>query len=193
MGDTKERLTFYIPIGMDLHKLLLERHSIRRYTQQPLNPDDVKTILEAALLAPSSKSKRSWQFVVVEDREMLEKLSKIKPVAAHPIAKATLAVVVVSNPELSDVYIEDASIAAVFMQLQAEALGIGSCWIQVRNRYSEDGEPSENMVQNLLSIPEYQKVECIITLGYKDEVRKPVDPAKLMWEKVHIGEWKENL
>lgn len=176
---------------MDLHSLLLRRHSIRRYTDQPLNPDDVKTILEAALLAPSSKSKRPWQFIVVEDRTVLEKLAKAKPVAAHPIAGAAMAVVVVSNPEESDVFIEDATIAAVFMQLQAEALEIGSCWIQIRNRYSEDGEPAEVMVQNLLGIPQYLTVECVVTFGHKNENRKPVDPSKLLWEKVHIGTWKD--
>lgn len=177
---------------MDLHKLLLERHSIRRYTDQPINSDDVKTILEAGLLAPSSKSKRPWQFIVVEDKETLEKLAKAKKVASHPIAGAAMAIVVVSNPELSDVFIEDTSIAAVFMQLQAAALGLGSCWIQIRNRFSEDGEPAEVMVQNLLNIPQYLPVECIITVGYKNEDRKPVDPDKLLWEKVHIGTWKDN-
>ena len=175
---------------MDLHNLLLERHSIRRYTDATLNPDDVKTILEAGLLAPSSKSKRPWQFVVIEDKEMLKKLSLLKPVAAHPIAGAAMAVVVTVNPELSDVFIEDASVAAILMQLQAAALGIGSCWIQVRNRLSENGEPSQDYVQELLNIPHSQMVECVLTFGYKDEERKPVDPSKLQWEKVHIGTWK---
>lgn len=177
---------------MDFHQLLLERHSIRRYTDAPLNADDVKTILEAALLAPSSKSKRPWQFIVVEDKSILEKLSHAKPVAAHPIAGAAMAVVVISNPEESDVFIEDTSIAAVFMQLQAAALGLGSCWIQIRNRFSENGEPAEVCVQQLLGIPQYLPVECIITFGHKNEERKPVDPSKLLWEKVHIGAWKDN-
>lgn len=177
---------------MDFHKLLLERHSIRRYTDQAIDAEHVKLILEAALLAPSSKSKRSWQFIVVEDKSVLEQLAKAKEVAAHPIAGAAFAVVVVANPEESDVFIEDASIAAVFMQLQAEALNIGSCWIQIRNRFSADGEPAEVLVQQLLDIPQYLPVECIITFGHKNEVRKPVDPAKLLWEKVHIGTWKDN-
>lgn len=176
---------------MDFHQLLLERHSIRRYTDQPIDAEQVKTILEAALLAPSSKSKRPWQFIVVEGRAMLEQLAKAKKVASHPIGGAAFAVVVISNPEESDVFIEDTSIAAVFMQLQASALGLGSCWIQIRNRFSENGEPAEVMVQRLLDIPQYLPVECIITFGHKNEERRPVDPEKLLWEKVHIGSWKE--
>lgn len=174
----------------DFQKLLVERHSIRRYTDQPISPDNVKTILEAALLAPSSKSKRPWQFVVVDDKEMLAHLAGCKPVAAHAIRNAAFAVVVLVNPGESDMYVEDAAIAAEFMQLQAAALGIGSCWIQVRDRYSENGEPAGNLIQQALEIPEYLKVECVMSFGYSAEVRRPVDLEKLRWEKVFIGKWE---
>jgi nitroreductase len=173
----------------NLHQLLLERHSIRRYTDQPLNQDDVKTILEAALLAPSSKSARPWNFVVVEDKTMLERLTACKAFGSKPIAAAAMAVVVLADPAKSDMYIEDASIAAMMMHVQAAALGIGSCWIQIRERFAADGESSETIVRELLGIPENLVVECIVTFGYKDEDRKPVDPSKLLWEKVHIGQW----
>jgi nitroreductase len=168
---------------------LIERHSIRRYTEQPLDQDDVKTILEAALLAPSSKSSRPWNFVVVEDKAVLQRLSECKQFGAKPIAGAALAVVVVADPEVSDMFVEDASIAAVLMQVQAADLGIGSCWIQVRERYAQDDEPAENIVRGILGIPDSLVVECIMTFGYKNEERKPVDPSKLLWEKVHIGQW----
>lgn len=174
-----------------LHELLLRRHSIRRYTEQAIEGENVKMILEAALLAPSSKSTRPWQFVVVEDRAVLEKLSECKSSGAMPVKGAALAVVVCASPERTDMFVEDASIAAVFMQLQAEALGVGSCWIQVRERYSADGEPAENNVREILGIPSDMAVECIVTFGYPAETRKPVDPSKLLWEKVHLGEWKQ--
>lgn len=178
---------------MDFHELLLQRHSIRRYTDQPIPADDVKTILEAALLAPSSKSARSWQFVVVEDRDTLARLSEMKPAYATSIKESTLAVVVTASPEQSEAYIEDATVAATLMHLQAAALGIGSCWVQVRGRFSADGEPSEDIVREILDIPADMMVECIVTFGYSAETRKPVDPAKLKWEKVHLGTWRHDL
>ena len=110
---------------MDFHQLLLERHSIRRYTDRQISPEDVKTILEAGLLAPNSKSARSWQFVAVEDHNVMLELQKCKPVYATSLATAPFAVVVTTNPEESEAYIEDASVAAAFMHLQAAALGIG--------------------------------------------------------------------
>lgn len=176
----------------DLHQLLLERHSIRRYTDQSVDPNDVRTILEAALLAPSSKSARPWQFVVVEDKAMLEHLAKCKPAGALPVGKCAFAVVVTSSPERSECWLEDASIAAEMMQLQACDLGLGSCWIQVLGRYTADDDTSENYVQAALGIPSDQRAVCIMTFGHKNEERRPVDPAKLLWEKVHIGRWSES-
>jgi nitroreductase len=175
----------------NLHRLLIERHSIRKYTDKEVSADDVKTILQAALLAPSSKSARPWQFVVVENKDTLNKLATCKPIAAHALKTAAFAVVVIADPGKSDMFIEDASIAAQFMQLQAADLGIGSCWIQVRNRYTADNEPSETLVQETLGIPEYLKVECIMSFGYPDETRRPVDESKLKWEKVHIEQWSD--
>ncbi|MCM1348718.1 MAG: nitroreductase family protein [Firmicutes bacterium] len=173
----------------NFHELAVHRHSIRRYTDQSIEPEQVKLILEAALLAPTSKSSRSWQFVCVDNPEMLQRLEQCKPAGAAPIGRCKLAIVVAGNPELSDPWIEDASIAAAYMQLQAEDLGLGSCWIQVRGRFTADGTPSEEYVQELLGMPGELPVVCIMTFGHKDEVRKPVDISKLLWERVHIGQW----
>ncbi len=175
----------------NLHQLLLERHSIRRYTDQQISADNVKTILEAALLAPSSKSKRPWQFVIVDERPVLAALAECKDFGGKPIAKAAMAVAVVADPLESDCWLEDSSIAAIFMHLQAAALGIGSCWIQVMKR-DKGEESAEDIVRSILDIPESLKIPCIMTFGYQDETRKPVDPDKLLWEKIHIGKWRHD-
>lgn len=173
----------------DLHQLLLERRSIRRYTSEPLSADDVKLILEAALLSPTSKNSRSWQFVAVDDPSMLQRLADCKPSGAGPVKGCAMAVVVCGDSTVTDPWVEDCSIAASNMQLQAADLGLGSCWIQVRGRFTADGIPSEEYVQQLLGIPETISVLCIMTFGHKDEDRKPANPDKLFWEKVHIGSW----
>ncbi len=178
-------------MDIDFHQLLFNRHSIRKYKDEPIDAEAVKQIIEAGLLAPSSKSSRPWQFVIVEDREKLLQLSKCKTAGALPIAGAAMAIVICADPEKSDVYIEDSSVAATFMQLQAAALGIGSCWIQIRNRYDSSDEPAQNLIKSSLNIPDYLQVVQVITFGISDENRRPVDPSKLLWEKVHLGEWKD--
>ena len=141
-----------------LHDLLIHRRSIRKYTQEALSPEAVKTILEAGLLAPSSKRCTPWEFIAVEDKETLARLSECKTSGAKPIAGAALAIVVTADMTLTDTWIEDASIAAILMQLQA-------------------------------ADPEEMGVLCILSIGHKDEERKPFDEEKMMWEKVHIGKW----
>ena len=101
------------------HDMLFTRHSIRKYTDQPIDGEQVKLLLEAALLAPSSKSARPWEFVVVEDKETLEKMAESKPFGAAPLKKCVLAIVVCADPFKSDVWVEDASVAATYIQLQA--------------------------------------------------------------------------
>ena len=155
--------------------LIQNRRSTRKFTEQLLSPEQVELILKAALMAPASKRSNPWQFVVVEDKEMLKKLA--------------LAVVVLANVMESDVWIEDASVASIYMQLQAEDLGLGSCWCQIRNRVTEDEADSNNYVRSLLDIPYQLDVLSIIGIGYKDQVRKPFDESHLQWEKIHIGKF----
>lgn len=177
-------------IVKDFHQMLIERHSIRRYTAEPLDADQVKLILEAGLLAPSSKSSRPWQFIVVDDKDMLLRLSEAKIGGTVPVKNCVLGVVVAVDPAKSEAWVEDGAVAASYMQLQAAALGLGSCWVELRGRKGAEGYAAEDFVRECLSIPETLEPMCIVTFGHIDEVRRPVDPDKLLWEKVHIGQWK---
>lgn len=173
------------------HELLFNRRSIRKYTDEEITPEEVKTILEAGLVAPSSKSKMPWNYVVVDDKAMLEQLSQCKDLGARPIAGCALAIVVTVNPYDSDVWIEDASVAAFAMQLQAQDLGLGSCWIQIRNRFDKEGNSAEGNVRGLLGIPDEMNVVCILSIGHKNEQRKPLEEEKCKWEKVHVEKWRD--
>ena len=173
----------------DFHELLRLRRSTRKFTDEEIRPEDVKTIMEAALMAPSSKRSLSWEFVLVEDKDTLERLSLCKDNGAKLIAGAKLAVVVLGDPMKSDVWIEDASIAATLIQLQAEERGLGRCGVQVRSRNGEHGESAEDFVRELLNIPLPMQVLAVIALGHKAESKTPFDPEKAAWEKVHIGQW----
>jgi nitroreductase len=171
----------------NFRNLLINRRSIRKFKNELLLPEEMQTILEAALLSPTSKNKCSWSFIAVEDKEMLAKLAKCKEHDASFLADAALAVVVLGNPLESDVWIEDASIAAINMQLQAEELGIGSCWVQVRERMFSEMMLSTQYIGELLTVPIPLEVLCIIAFGKKEKERTPNDPDNLKWEKVFIN------
>lgn len=170
--------------------LLIQRRSIRKYTEDLLQPEETEMILRAALLSPTSKNSHSWQFVVVEDKEMLQTLSNCKLHGSSFVADCALAVVVLGNPLVSDVWIEDASIASFAMQLQAEDMGIGSCWVQVRERQMEEDIAAQDYVREVLEIPMPYEVLSIIAFGKKQKERNPNDVEALFWENVHIGEFK---
>lgn len=174
---------------MNLHELLIKRRSIRRYTSEKIDAESVRLILEAALLSPTSKSARSWTPVVVENPDTIAALSECKAAGAVSLKSCPLAVAMAVDSTKSEAWIEDASIAAFAMQLQAADLGLGSCWIQIWNRFTADGTPSDEYVREVLGIPETSPVLCILTFGHPDEQRKEQDVEKLKWENIHIDKW----
>ncbi len=172
-------------------QLITQRRSMRKFTEESLSQDQVVELLKAALMSPSSKRSNCWQFVVVEDKDKLEKLSLCKESGSAFVKDAPLAIVVLADPLLSDVWIEDASIASIMIQLQAEDLGLGSCCVQVRERYMANGTPSGDYVRNVLDIPLQLQVLSIIAIGHKGMERKPFNEENLLWEKVHINKFGE--
>lgn len=172
------------------HDLIMQRRSIRKFTDEPLSKDDVATLLSAALMSPSSKRSTGWQFIVVDEKDTLKKLSECRAMGSAFLENVALAVVVTADPSVSDVWIEDASIAMLMMQLQAEDLGLGSCWMQVRQRMAPGGEiTADEYIHELLDLPEELRTLAILGVGHKAQERKPFDPDKLLWEKVHLNKF----
>ncbi len=166
-------------------KLLHQRRSIRKYKGEALAPELVKELLKAPLMAPTSKRCMSWEFIAVQDAALREQLGACRAANSAFVAKAPLVVVVAADTEKTDVWVEDASIAAAYLQLQAEALGLGSCWVQVRNRQSSETQSGEDYVRELLQIPAQYGVLCLIAIGEKREEKPAFDDTRMKWEKVH--------
>jgi len=171
----------------NLLELLRNRRSTRVFNETQISPELVEMLMKASLMSPSSKRSNPWQYIMVENAETLKALSECKKTGSQLIAGTALSVVVIADPERSDVWVEDASIASVILQLEAEDLGLGSCWVQVRLRQTADGEDSEAYVRRLLDIPDNFRVLSIIGLGVRKENGKPFDESRLQWEKVHIN------
>jgi len=167
-----------------LVELLRTRRSIRKFEQRPVEKEKLDQIVEAALRAPSSRGFNPWHFVVVADPEMLGNLSKAKPHGAAFLKNAPLAVVVCADPAVSDVWVEDASIASIIVHLAATDLGLGSCWIQIRKRPHESGTSAGEHIAGLLKLPENLEVESIVAIGYAAEEKKGHAEESLQREKV---------
>ena len=170
-------------------ELIKNRRSMRKFTDEELTQEQVVELMKAALMAPTSKRSNAWQFVLVDDKETLKKLSLCKEQASQFIADAALAVVVTADPLASDVWIEDASIASIYLQLQAEDMGLGSCWVQVRERFTASGMDSGQYVQQVWDIPLQLQVLSIIAIGHKGMERKPFNEEHLQWDKIHLNKY----
>lgn len=169
------------------NELLRNRRSIRKYKDQPVDEEKLQLILQAALMSPASKRSNGWEFIVVDDKSMLQKLSECREAGSKLLANAPMAIVVCADPDKSDVWFEDASISAIILQLAASDLGLGSCWVQVYKRMYSESVTSGEYIKGLLNIPSHLEVLNIVSLGYKDEERKPYDLEKLSYDKIHRG------
>lgn len=170
-------------------ELLRARRSIREYTDRAIEPEKVVLLKEAALRSPSSRNIDPWEFIFVDDRQLLANLSRFKPHGADFLERAALGVVVCGDSRASDVWVEDCSIAAILVQMTAQSLGLGSCWVQVRNRMHDDATSSERYIQGLLHIPGHVKVECVVAIGYPAEKREPLAAEELRTSKIRVNDF----
>jgi nitroreductase len=170
-------------------ELLRKRRSIRKYTTDKIAPDAIEILVEAALRAPSSRGINPWEFIVVDNPELITALSGAKESGSAFLKTAPLAVVVCADSTKSDVWIEDYSIAAIILQLTASSLALGSCWVQIRNRQYNDEKSAENYVQDLFHIPEHIKVGAIIGIGHPAEQKPVRSLEELQYDKIHNNLW----
>jgi len=155
---------------MYMNELIEKRHSVRKFDPHtPVTKEQLKALLEAAMMAPSAKNKRSWEFIAVTRREVLDEIARINPNAAM-CATATAAIIVVGipQPEIpSDFVPQDCAAATQNILLEAVALGLGTCWCGVYP--NKDKVP---LFSKLFDIKEPKYPFNIIAVGKPAEVPK---------------------
>lgn len=142
-----------------------QRHSVRQYKPDPVPEEALKEIIEAAFSAPTANNVRPWHMLVVTDPAKRAALSQVHQYASFCVNAPAVMVVCGDEREASHWWIEDCSAATENAMVQAAALGLGTCWIGIRGS-DERGYDREDMVRNLLGIPDHMRVLCIFTLGY---------------------------
>lgn len=172
----------------DFKSLCQARRSTRKYTDQPIEQDKIDYMLTCALMSPSGKRVNPWEFYVTTDTAKIRPLSVCRTYGSGMFQTAMAAIAVTVDTSLTDVWQFDAAIAAQNLLLAAEDCGLGACWCQVYGRFSpkeDQEEPAEDLVKREFGIGENLTVVCVISLGYKNEERKPFDFEKLPYQKIH--------
>lgn len=174
---------------MDFARLIMQRESVRKYADRPVEEDKIERIMESCRMAPSACNSQPWRFVVVTDRELKNEVARATTGPAMPLNRfapqaPVIAALVAEPPNWlskigssikdKDYYLMDIGIVADHFCLQAADLGLGSCMI---------GWFDENKVRELLQIPQKRRIPLLITLGYpaKETPRKKIrkTPDKL--------------
>ncbi len=144
--------------------VILGRRTIRRFTQKPVPRKDLVEVVNAGRLAASAGNRQPWQFVLVDDRAVVDSLvASLGWLGGAPEEKSrptALIVVLLSNPKDKWSAFADGGAATQNMQLAAWDKGLGSCWI---------GSVDAATVAKYLKIPDDLKVFSVLALGYPDE------------------------
>ncbi len=164
---------------------ILTRKSIRKFKNDLISEEDVKLILEAAMQAPSACNQQIWQFILINQKELLNKLS-LRHGGITFAKDAPCAILVCGEPKaatLKEYWREDCAAASLNILLAAHSLGIGSTWSGI----SYDDIASVKNIQALLNIPEQYIPFSLIVLGYPDEDR--TTSKRFNANKVHYNQW----
>ena len=173
---------------MDAIQNIMNRVSVRQYSGREISEEALRTILEAGMAGPSCVNARDWSFIVVRDREMLNKMADANGRPAEPLRTAKVGILLCGDlerafPKAQDYWVVDGAIATQNMILAANALGIGSVWLGTwpqTNRVKAQAE--------LFGLPETQVPHSIVAFGYPLETKTG---ERNRWEadRVHYEKW----
>ena len=155
------------------------RRSIRQYTSEPVTDEQIQTLLEAAMAAPSGSNLKPWEFVVVRDAGLRKELSQVHPYAGMA-ADAAVVFVICGRPNDSRHWVEDCSAATENLLLAVTALGLGAVWVAIYPRAQR-----EDKVRRILRLPEGWRTLCLVPVGHPAEIKPPrtqYDPARVHYD-----------
>lgn len=161
---------------MELQEVLQRRRSIRKYTQEPVSKEDIDLLMHAAMSGPSACNKTPWEFYVITDEAVLEKL---RNASRYSKIYAPLAIVVCGSlsralpSQLAPYWIQDCSAATENILLAATDLGLGTVWCGIHPQ-----KRAEERVREALGLTEKQIPLNIIYVGHPDQVQEPRDQYK---------------
>jgi len=169
---------------MEATEAILTRRSIRKYVDRAVPEETIETLLRAAMAAPSAANQQPWQFVVIQDRAVLDAVPSVHP-HAPMAAHAPLAIVVCGDAEFAKhegFWAQDCAAATENLLVAANAVGLGAVWCGV---YPDSGLIGG--VRQLLGLPEHVTPLCLIVIGYPDEERPPAD--RFDPSRIHRDRW----
>lgn len=167
-------------------EVIKKRRSIRKYQPREVEEEKLNEILQAAMFAPSAMNCRPWEFVVVKNKETRERLSGIK--SSIWLKEAPMIIVLCANGKTDPLWMEDLSIAADHIYLEAENQGLGTCFVQIANPEGKEDE-IEKKVKRIINAPMEIRILCLMPLGYPAEEKTGHPESEFERTKIHSERW----
>ncbi len=156
----------------DALAFIQRRRSIRQFTDEPVSDAQVETLLRAAMAAPSAGNQQPWAFVILRDRERLDRIQDFHPYAGM-CRTAALAILVcgdLSRESHAGFWVQDCSAAVENLLLAAANMGLGTCWCGVHPQAER-----ERGFRQLCNLPDHVIPFAIIAVGVPAEEKGPAD------------------
>jgi nitroreductase len=169
---------------MDAMQAILTRRSIRQYTRKPVPDAILKELLAAAMSAPSAGNQQPWHFIVIDDREILDRVPGIHPYS-HSVKSAPVAILVCGDLNLEihkDFWIQDCSAATENILIAVQANGLGAVWLGIYPR-----EERVRGMKNLFNLPRHVIPFSLISIGYPAEIKAPA--GRFNDSRIHYNRW----
>lgn len=152
-------------------ELAQKRRSIRKYKDERVTDEELREILEVALTSPAAKNRNGVNYLVIRDKEKLEKLSVMKKAGAAFLKDVDVAILVMCDTELvPDTYFQDECIAATMIQLQAADMGLGSCWGNVVGGMYDENTTTLEYLRKTFEIDKKFDIQCVLGIGIPSEI-----------------------
>ena len=169
---------------MDALEAIMTRRSIRQFKAEPVTDEEIEVLLRAAMSAPSASNERPWRFVVVREREGLDRLAKAT-LYAKPLMRAPLGIVVCADKreaKYAGFPIIDCAAAIENLLLAAHSIGLGGVWIGVH-----PVAPFVSAVRRVIGAPRHVLPHSLLAIGRPAEEKPAVDRFETGW--VHQERW----
>lgn len=175
---------------MELKEIISRRRSTRKFLPTPVERERLERVVEMALQAPSSRNSRSTRFMILQNPDLLEKMSRMRDYGSAFMKDAAAAILVMGDKRATDLWIDNCAISATTLQLAVVDEGLASCWVHVNDRpclqAEPDGRKADDYLRELLDLPEHYGILCAVALGYSDFEPKPLPPyegeERVMWK-----------
>ena len=155
---------------MDFLEVIEKRHSVRKYTDAPVEREILDAIVKLARTAPSSRNSKSTEFMIVDDKDTIAAISQMRDSGSAFMKDAAAAIIILGDESKTDLWVDNCAISATFVQLAATAMDLGSCWVHINGRPRVKTEPegatAEDYVRELLGIKEGLRIYCAVAIGY---------------------------